>query len=181
MATITVTRDRLHTDLKPGDKLVAIDGHTLPVAREVKDPKHLVNGQSAVSLVNALGTGTEWNIYPGNVIEVTIERPEPKPKRPVSQTRYGLRLTHGVGWESEDGVFRVGPGEAWTECDHAHPMRWKDERNVWHHGYCPGNQWHPYTVGWVIDGPGGYGLDDVYPTLDEAWRALAEALKKRRG
>jgi hypothetical protein len=35
-------------------------------------------------------------------------------------------------------------------------------------------------VGWVIDGPGGYGLDDVYPTLDEAWRALAEALKKRR-
>lgn len=76
MSTLTVTADRLFTDLRAGDQITAIDGHRLPAPREVAMPRVATyyGGPEAVRLVNALGSGTEWNLYPGNVEVVTVER-----------------------------------------------------------------------------------------------------------
>lgn len=80
MSTHTVTRDRLHLDLQPGDRIVAIDGHQLPAPREVDNPYHWVGNLRAVSLINTLGSGTDWNIYPANVDAVTVERGDTEPE-----------------------------------------------------------------------------------------------------
>lgn len=104
MSTLTIPSDRLHLDLAPGDRLIAIDGHTLPAPRVIDNPYHWVGAQRAVSLVNALGTDTEWNIYPGNVEVVIVERgdaepevaPAPEPTRPAEGTIVTLTTPKGT-------------------------------------------------------------------------------------
>ena len=74
--TLTITAPRALLDLQPGDRIVAIDDHLLPQPREVLVPRAVVgpNRVEAITLVNALGTDTEWNLYPDAFEVLTIER-----------------------------------------------------------------------------------------------------------
>lgn len=79
MSTLQVPSMLWHDVLKPGDRITHIDGHALGEDRVVDLPRvgtHF-NGPDAVRLVNARGTETEWNLYPGNHDEVTVERETP--------------------------------------------------------------------------------------------------------
>lgn len=73
---MTVPAARLLSDLLPGDRILAIDGHDLRQPREVEAVPvgTFYGGPDGVRIVNALGTSTEWMLYPGNVEQVTIER-----------------------------------------------------------------------------------------------------------
>jgi hypothetical protein len=78
MTTFTVPRDRLHTDLLPGDRITAIDGTPLRRVAVVEQSAVAVvtGGPPAVRLRNVLGTDTEWNLYPESQVEsyVTVRR-----------------------------------------------------------------------------------------------------------
>lgn len=193
MTTLTIPRDRLAADLKPGDRIVAIDGR--PAAHEVTEAARPSGGIPMRNQLVGDGTGSVWALYPDTQVErdVTIERaPEPrkaataKPRRERRWTRYGLTLVTGRPrnpWETEDGAYSLSQGWAMTFCDGPHPMRWKDDDGITHTGYCHGDKEHPYVVGWVIDGPqipGVRELAEPHETFDEAWAFLARVLGKDR-
>jgi hypothetical protein len=74
VATLTLPVDRL-AELGPDDLITAIDGRTLGRPLTVAER---MDADGAVPLVNPLGTGTRWRLYPDTAVaeSVTIERPE---------------------------------------------------------------------------------------------------------
>lgn len=93
------------------------------------------------------------------------------------QTRHGLTLTllaNGC-WGTEDGQYALTRQRAIEFCENPHPMR--VGRFGANHSYCPGNNEHDREIGWgLLDRPPRGMSDDVFQTLDEAWRELAAAL-----
>lgn len=175
VTTLTVTSNRFHIELQRGDRIVAIDGHDLRQPREVANPRHWVDGDRAVSLVNALGTVTEWNLYPANVETVTVERgadpveqPEPQPEAPKAtekphkpRRRYFGDLTlisEGEGrWVTEDGRYRVERNDDHvTECDGPHVMRLP--RSEWTSGWDEKRHMMKTVKGYQCEG----GVEHLY-------------------
>lgn len=135
MNTTTLTLAGAQLDqLRPGDRIVAVDGHTLPRVREVAAALapttpasvartihgHTVTrpaGPPAVRLVNPIGQSI-WNLYPDSVQTVTIERetpesdppapePDPVPEPPAKRKRRAVSRRHGVvlARRGRDGWF----------------------------------------------------------------------------
>ena len=100
----------------------------------------------------------------------------------MKRTKFGLTLTHDRGdWEGPDGIS-IGRARSLTFCDGPHPERYRDtETGQMVRRYCPGGEEHDTPCGWDIrqgaaqDPPKGMA-DDLYPTLTEAWEALAKHL-----
>lgn len=230
MKTLTISRDRIVDDIRPGDYIVALDGRDLPhpllVAGwgEVADR----NRAGGIALRNRLDTATEWNLYPDSQVAetITVERhrderggievvtrpvqgetarvfaqaapsaPEtpaqPKPKRTVRRTRYGLTMVCLDGnWRVEDdhsqGLIEVF---AYTICEGDHPVRQRVNNDPWdpskgthiETGYHHEPTEHHERVGWEVLASREAGLpDDLYPTMDEAWWHLAIALGRYEG
>jgi hypothetical protein len=177
MSTATLTRSQLD-QLQPGDVITTIDGHQLPRQLTVERALDAVNdtGTRGIRVANPLRTATEWVIYPGQVHEaITVERPEPKPKRRATRTVGGVTFTHHEdgAWRTDDGRFEIGTDRFLTLCYDPHPVFIsKEDRHylrtltfrdvvgeptefAWHavrdgrRGYhCEGNAEHYYT-GWV--------------------------------
>jgi hypothetical protein len=77
MTTLTVTRDRLLSDLLVGDRITAIDGRDLPRPHEVANPRVRTGmpNQYVVGLVNPTGSDTDWCLYEDQVErEITVLR-----------------------------------------------------------------------------------------------------------
>jgi hypothetical protein len=109
---ITITRGRLHADLKKGDRVIAINGTLLPVPRIVDNPMHRTDsGQRCIKLTNALGTDTEWNLYPDSTESVTIERDDSpadvEMEKPKVMTAQDFTVGQTV-WVAADQGIRKG-------------------------------------------------------------------------
>jgi hypothetical protein len=126
MSTATLTRSQLD-QLQPGDVITTIDGHQLPRQLTVERALDAVNdtGTRGIRVANPLRTATEWVIYPGQVHEaITVERPEPKPKRRATRTVGGVTFTH-----HEDGAWRTAePTNSEEAARRAYDQHVADER-----------------------------------------------------
>lgn len=142
MTALTIPGRRLRDLVRPGDRIVAIDG-------SAKEPPLIVHGDpfqraGAIRLVNPLGTATVWNLYPDTQVrdEVVVERDEPERTTPeplpaelpansphrlaVRSLPGGVRLlSDGDGfWASDDGRWQVHVNDGYlTECENPHPVR----------------------------------------------------------
>ena len=117
----------------------------------------------------------------------------------VRRTQHGLRLVRRNGeWHTEDGRYAIGEAREITTCDEPHPMRisradieaareqpytsWGrvilDAVAQGKRGYlCDGDE-HDRVCGYVIV-VGDNQSDELFNTVDAAWKALAELVRKR--
>lgn len=153
MTTLTVARDRLTEDLRPGDEITAIDDTPLDAPLRVEDPHGQTRpgGRPAIRLHNRLASGTTWNLYPDSHVAatVTITRPTPTPAAPTAEPptgpaasapnaapaqprrvqtrRFGSLVLHNRGrtaWATADGRHGVSHQRVgYTTCDEPHPVR----------------------------------------------------------
>lgn len=114
--------------LQAGDRIVALDDTHLTPAHIVAAP---ASPDGTVPLINLIGSGTTWRLYPDSQIaqSLTIERDDPAPappRRPFRRTRHGLTLVRvdEERWITEDGRYVVDrQGGYLTECEHPHPVK----------------------------------------------------------
>lgn len=78
MSTLTIARDRIVDDIRPGDYITGIDGTPLPHRLLVAGWGEVANRNQAggIELCNRLETETEWYLYPDSHVaeEITVLR-----------------------------------------------------------------------------------------------------------
>ena len=129
-------------DVRPGDRVVAVNGRPLPWVLVVEE---VLDGGRSARVTPPHPTPVEWRLYADRDLDVqtatepapTAPEPQPapeplaaasKPRRPhrvPSKTVEGIRLLSGGGghWASEDGRYGVQQEWGLTFCEDQHPAR----------------------------------------------------------
>lgn len=188
-------------DLRPGDRVVAVNGSPLPV--RVVDH---VDARGSAWLVPLPGQVTTARLYDDQHtadVESLPAPPTPAPPRRAVKAVGGLRLiSDGDGtWATADGRTGVQRESGLAQCDAEHPVRLSRflieaiKRNPHNYpseaswavrigakGYlCPGYTDHSYVV-WTVWLDGKW-LDDggQCASMREALDSLAEEIARRGG
>ena len=181
MSTLTIPATALG-QLRKGDTITSIDGHTLARPLSVRAP--LTDGRSGI--VAPKGSKVEHWIYPDSQIgnEVTYEAAPPKEPKPRRRVIAGVPLVGGDGdYHTEDGHFWIQHGEFATTCDEPHPIRWEKDRFTYtwdgklvRGEQCPGGQEH-WVLAWFVYEIREIGTVREYAEKLDAYDTLREAAK----